>query len=162
MVVIEARSSQETRRIGELIGKAVQGGEVLALCGDLGAGKTTFVQGVAVGMGVKARITSPTFILLNQYTGAGGRRLVHVDAYRLDDAAILADAATFGLEEVLAGEVDADDVIAIEWADRVAPILPTDLLRIEFAAVPDDPDARTIRFIATGVRSLFLLEKLQI
>lgn len=162
MLIREVHSAHETRRIGELIGKAVQGGEVLALCGDLGAGKTTLVQGIAAGMGVKAGVTSPTFILLNQYTGAAGRRLAHVDAYRLDDAAVLADAATFGLEEVLAGEIDADDVVAIEWADRVASILPADLLRIELAATPDNPDTRTIRFVATGERSSLLLENLQI
>lgn len=159
---IDVRSSYETRRIGELIGKAVQGGEVLALYGDLGAGKTTFVQGVAAGMGVDARVTSPTFILLNEYIGAAGRRLVHVDTYRLAEEMILAEAATFGLEDLLAGEFGAEDVVAIEWADRIESLLPDDVLRIEITAGHDDPDARTIRITATGERSNRLLENLQI
>lgn len=159
---IDVRSSYETRRIGELIGKAVQGGEVLALYGDLGAGKTTFVQGVAAGMGVDARVTSPTFILLNEYIGAAGRRLVHVDTYRLAEEMILAEAATFGLEDLLAGEFGAEDVVAIEWADRIESLLPDDVLRIEITAGRDDPDARTIRITATGERSNRLLENLQI
>jgi len=159
---IDVRSSYETRRIGELIGKAVQGGEVLALYGDLGAGKTTFVQGVAAGMGVDARVTSPTFILLNEYISAAGRRLVHVDTYRLAEEMILAEAATFGLEDLLAGEFGAEDVVAIEWADRIESLLPDDVLRIEITAGRDDPDARTIRITATGERSNRLLENLQI
>lgn len=158
---VEVFSPQQTHRIGKLIGSLLRGGEILALVGDLGAGKTTFVQGIAAGMGVSARVTSPTFILFNLYTAASGRRLAHVDTYRLDDTAILADAATFGLEEVLAGEIDADDVVAIEWADRVASILPADLLRIELTTTPDNADARTIRFVATGERSITLLESLR-
>ncbi len=159
---VDVRSSYETRRIGELIGKAVQGGEVLALYGDLGAGKTTLVQGVAAGMGVDARVTSPTFILLNEYTGAAGRHLVHVDAYRLAEEMILAEAATFGLEDLLAGGFGAEDVVAIEWADRIESLLPDDALRIEITAGDDDPDARTIRITASGERSNRLLENLQI
>ncbi|MFN3979164.1 MAG: tRNA (adenosine(37)-N6)-threonylcarbamoyltransferase complex ATPase subunit type 1 TsaE [Caldilinea sp.] len=159
---IDVRSSYEMQRIGELIGKAVQGGEVLALYGDLGAGKTTLVQGIAAGMGVDARVTSPTFILLNEYTGAAGRRLVHVDTYRLAEEIILAEAATFGLEDLLAGEFGAKDVVAIEWADRIEALLPDDVLRIEITAGDDDPDVRTIRMRASGERSTLLLENLQI
>ncbi len=159
---IDVRSSYEMQRIGELIGKAVQGGEVLALYGDLGAGKTTLVQGIAAGMGVDARVTSPTFILLNEYTGAAGRRLVHVDTYRLAEEIILAEAATFGLEDLLTGEFGAKDVVAIEWADRIEALLPDDVLRIEITAGDDDPDVRTIRMTASGERSTLLLENLQI
>lgn len=159
---IGVRSSYEMQRIGELIGKAVQGGEVLALYGDLGAGKTTLVQGIAAGMGVDARVTSPTFILLNEYTGAAGRRLVHVDTYRLAEEIILAEAATFGLEDLLAGEFGAKDVVAIEWADRIEALLPDDVLRIEITAGDDYPDVRTVRMRASGERSTLLLENLQI
>jgi len=156
---VVVHSAQETRHLGALLGALLRGGEVLALCGDLGAGKTTLVQGLAAGMGISARVTSPTFILLNQYTSAAGRQLMHIDTYRLADGITLADAATFGLEELLAGEFDADDVIAIEWADRVEALLPADVLRIEIAAGAGcDLDARTIRMTATGERSCALLE----
>jgi tRNA threonylcarbamoyladenosine biosynthesis protein TsaE len=161
MLRIDVRSSYETRRIGELIGEAVQGGEVVALYGDLGAGKTTLVQGIAAGMGVHARVTSPTFILLNEYIGSAGRRLAHVDTYRLAEDVILAEAATFGLEELLAGEFDAEDVVAIEWADRIETLLPDDVLRIEITASDDDLDVRTIRMTASGKRSRALLKFVQ-
>jgi tRNA threonylcarbamoyladenosine biosynthesis protein TsaE len=148
--------------VGEHLGRLVQGGDVLAFCGDLGAGKTTFVQGVAAGMGVRARVTSPTFVLINEYEGKGGRRLVHIDTYRLAEGITLAEAATFGLAELLDGDdVDPRTVVAIEWADRVESILPADFLRIELAAANDNPDARTLRFVATGERSVSLLESLR-
>ncbi len=105
-------------------------GQVIALCGDLGAGKTTLVQGIAAGMGVHARVTSPTFVLVNEYAAASGRRLVHIDAYRLAEGATLADAATLGLADLLdeAG-MDGVNVVAVEWADRMATLLPADLLQ---------------------------------
>ncbi|MFO7632033.1 MAG: tRNA (adenosine(37)-N6)-threonylcarbamoyltransferase complex ATPase subunit type 1 TsaE, partial [Caldilinea sp.] len=73
MLVIEARSPRETDAIGEQSGRLVQGGEVLALCGELGAGNTTLVQGIAAGMGVRVRVTSPTFVLNNEYVADNGR-----------------------------------------------------------------------------------------
>ena len=159
---IASSSPQETFAVGTLIGKLLRGSEVLALIGDLGAGKTTFVQGIAAGMGVRGRVTSPTFVLVNEYAGENGRRLVHIDTYRLADGGTLAEAATFGLAEQLDGDdVDSQTVIAIEWADRVESILPADLLRIELAAADDNPDARTLTLVATGERSIALLESLR-
>jgi len=94
-----------TRALGRRIGAAVEPGQVIALRGDLGAGKTTLAQGIAEGLGIAARVTSPTFTLVAEYQSEHGLRLVHVDAYRLgDDPADAArEAATFGLEEILAG-----------------------------------------------------------
>ncbi len=159
---IDVCSWQETQRLGAMLGRLLRGGEVLALIGELGAGKTTFMQGVAAGMGVRGRVTSPTFVLVNEYAGENGLRLVHVDTYRLAEGATLAEAATFGLAEQIDGDdVDPQTVIAIEWADRVASILPADLLRIELAAAGDNPDARTLRLVATGARSITLLERLR-
>jgi tRNA threonylcarbamoyladenosine biosynthesis protein TsaE len=162
MLTIDARSPESTRSVGEYLGRLVRGGEVLALCGDLGAGKTTFVQGLAAGMGVRGRVTSPTFVLVNEYTGERGRCLVHIDTYRLAEGITVAEAATFGLAEQLDGaDADAQTVVAIEWADRVESLLPADLLRIELAPTADDPDARTLRFVASGERSISLLENLR-
>jgi tRNA threonylcarbamoyladenosine biosynthesis protein TsaE len=111
-------------------------------------------------MGVQARVTSPTFVLVNEYAAEGGRRLVHIDTYRLAEAATLSDAATFGLADLLfeAG-VDGVNVVAIEWADRVETLLPTDILQITITA-DDDSSARTLQFTATGAQSAAVVEQL--
>lgn len=158
--IIKTCSHEETRKVAEQLGSAMHGGEVLALCGDLGTGKTTFVQGLAAGMGVRARVTSPTFILINEYHAENSLRLVHVDAYRLAAQATLADAATFGLTDLLSGaDWDERAVLAIEWADRITSILPDDRLHIELAIDPEHPNRRTIRLLATGERSAALLSR---
>jgi tRNA threonylcarbamoyladenosine biosynthesis protein TsaE len=112
-------------------------------------------------MGVTARVTSPTFVLVNEYAAEQGCRLVHIDAYRLAEGAALADAATFGLAELLADAgMDGVNVVAIEWADRIQALLPADRLEIEITAVEDDPDARTLHITATGEQSARLLTAL--
>jgi len=152
---------QATQALGAQIGRAVTDGQVIALRGDLGAGKTTLVQGIAAGMGVVARVTSPTFVLVNEYAAADGRRLVHIDTYRLADDITLADAATFGLADMLeeAG-MDGENVVVIEWAERVATLLPADILKITITAANDDPDARTLQLTATGAQSAAVLAHL--
>lgn len=160
-LTLHSTSQAATKRIGVAIGRAVNAGQVIALCGDLGAGKTTLVQGIAAGMGVQARVTSPTFILANEYTAPGGRRLVHIDAYRLAEKAVLADAATFGLAELLAeAGMDGVNVVAIEWAERVATLLPADILTITITTHADDPDARTFQLTATGAQSAAVVAQL--
>lgn len=160
-LVVHTRGSDETQALGEVLGQIVAGGQVLALSGDLGAGKTTFVQGVAAGMGVRSRVTSPTFVLINEYAASQGRRLVHADTYRLADAAILLDAATFGLAELL-DEASREDatVVAVEWAERVRPLWPEGTLQVEIAADPDAPDARTLRFMGESEQAVILLLRL--
>jgi tRNA threonylcarbamoyladenosine biosynthesis protein TsaE len=147
-----------TRALGAALAFAVQPGQVIALRGDLGAGKTTFVQGLAAGLGCTGPVTSPTFILVNEHPLPGHRRLVHIDAYRLGDAAdaAVAEAATFGFEEIL----EADDaIIAIEWSERIAGALPPDYLLVELAAT--GVDARHVRISATGARSSAALARLR-
>lgn len=160
-LVVHTQGSDETQAVGAVLGQLVAGGQVLALSGDLGAGKTTFVQGVATGMGVRSRVTSPTFVLINEYEAAQGRRLVHADTYRLADAAILLDAATFGLAELL-DDASRDDatVVAVEWAERVRPLWPEGTLQIELVADPHAPDARTLRFMGEGAQAVALLLRL--
>ncbi len=116
-----------TRALGRALGAALRGPAVVALYGPLGAGKTVFVQGLAAGLGVPddEAIVSPTFVLIREY--AGRLTLVHCDAYRVRSASELWEA---GLGERLeAGE----DVIAIEWADRVESLLPDRTIRVELA-----------------------------
>lgn len=160
-LTLHTDSPAATQRIGAAIGRAVVAGQVIALCGDLGAGKTTLVQGIAAGMGVTVRVTSPTFVLVNEYAAADGRRLVHIDTYRLAADATLADAATFGLADLLfeAG-MDGVNVVAIEWAERVATLLPADILHIAITTTEADPDARTFQMTATGAQSAAVLAQL--
>ena len=127
--VVEIRSSseQETRRAGQLLGCALTGGEVIELCGPLGAGKTQFAKGLAVGLGVPAEepVVSPTFVLVRQYSGR--ITFYHCDAYRLQAAEEL---ESLGLEEVLC---DPDSVAAIEWADRFPGAFAPGAIRVDLA-----------------------------
>jgi tRNA threonylcarbamoyladenosine biosynthesis protein TsaE len=159
-------SLDATHQLGRRLGQASQPGQVLALRGDLGAGKTALTQGIAAGLGIAARVTSPTFILINEYdAGDRGLALVHVDTYRLGDAPGEAarEAASFGLAEILAtaglplGSLTHGAVVVIEWAERVAEMLPTDHLQISLVVDPDDTDARRVTLTAHGPQSQALL-----
>ena len=115
MATYISHSPAETEALGEAWGRAARSGLVLALSGDLGAGKTQFVKGLARGLGVTGRVHSPTFTLVNEY--AGGRlRLFHLDLYRLETPAQIQSA---GVEEFLQPE----GVAVIEWAERLDPVL---------------------------------------
>jgi tRNA threonylcarbamoyladenosine biosynthesis protein TsaE len=102
----------DTEALGERFGRAATHGLVLALSGDLGAGKTQLVKGLARGLGVTARVHSPTFTLVNEY-GGGRLKLFHLDLYRLETPAQILSA---GLEEFLS----PDGVAVIEWAERIS------------------------------------------
>ncbi len=131
----------QTADAGAALGAVARSGTVIGLVGDLGAGKTLFVQGLARGIGVPAqtRVVSPTFTLINVYEG-GRLPLHHADLYRLEREVELDD---IGLDEVMRG----DGVVAIEWADRF-DVLPVDALRVRIR-VDSDTD-RTIEAAAGG------------
>jgi tRNA threonylcarbamoyladenosine biosynthesis protein TsaE len=112
MAIFISHSPRETESLGERFGRAARRGLVIALTGDLGAGKTQFVKGLARGLGVGARVQSPTFALVNEY-GGGRLKLFHLDLYRLDTRAQVLSA---GLEEYWA----PDGVCVVEWAERLA------------------------------------------
>lgn len=120
-----SKSTEQTRRAGAVIGERLRSGNVIALCGPLGAGKTELVKGIAAGLGVSAaeRVSSPTFVLVREY--AGRLTLFHIDAYRLSGASELSE---LGFDEFC--ELP-DAAVAIEWADRVPDALPADVIRIE-------------------------------
>lgn len=117
-----SHSETQTRRLGARLGALLEPGDVLALVGDLGSGKTRWVQGVCRGLDVTVRVISPTFTLVNEYHGR--LPIYHIDLYRITAAA---ETATFGLEEYLYGP----GICMIEWADRVTALLPADYLTIE-------------------------------
>lgn len=131
----------ETRAIGRRIGSAAVPGTVLALTGELGAGKTQLAKGVAEGLGVTSVVNSPTFVLMNEHEGR--LRLYHVDAYRLGDPE---EAVASGLID----ERQADGVLVIEWADRLGDWLPEDRLEIRLDPSDTDPLRRDVHWAARG------------
>src|SRR5882757_4955327 len=112
MATFISHSPADTESLGERFGRAAQRGLVIALSGDLGAGKTQFVRGLARGLGFAERVHSPTFTLVNEY-GGGRLKLFHLDLYRLETPAQILSA---GIEEFLS----PDGVAVIEWAERMA------------------------------------------
>lgn len=119
MKTIITKNEKATFNLGLALGKKCRGGEVFALCGDLGAGKTRLLQGLAVGLGVKNRVNSPTFNILKIYKSVGKvKYFCHIDAYRLGSER---DLIILGVEEFLNS---AETVTAIEWAEKVKKIWP--------------------------------------
>ena len=136
MSVVTTRSPEETEAAGEDLGRALRPGDVVGLCGELGAGKTCFVRGVARALGVPGRPLSPTFTLVNEYPGT--RPVYHVDAYRTESVADLLD---LGLEEYF----DGDGVTLVEWADKMLPLLPARAISVRIEGVGNESRTITIR-----------------
>ena len=193
---IISSSPLETRKIGALLGQSIIGKRekashpsqsvVIGLMGELGAGKTTFTQGLARGLGIQARITSPTFTLINQYTTpTEDVRLFHVDSYRLvaepaagragRDESLANQVYGLGMDELFDAveEESTPHIVVIEWADRLVDLLPDDRLMIRFGSRADrqtqvarevtgDRDSeRMLSFCATGPHSGALLAALR-
>lgn len=131
-----------TRRLGREIARVLQPGDVVALSGDLGTGKTTLAQGIAEGLGVAGDVLSPTFTLMNEYTRAR-IPLLHVDAYRL---AGVADVEQIGMEEYLENAW----AMVVEWPERIAGALPEDHLLV---TLTHDGDRRRATLMARGPQS---------
>lgn len=132
----------------------MQTGDLVCLSGELGAGKTTLTVGIAQGWGAQEIVTSPTFVLVNEYTNLRGCRLYHLDAYRLKDAA---DAHSIALDDLLA---DEQAVVLIEWAERLQPALPTEGLWITLSVLAEEQ--RHLRLEARGARYAERLQKLSL
>jgi len=151
-VEIVTRSAAETEALGLRLGGLLSGGELLALVGPLGAGKTVFVRGLARALGCPAReVASPTYVLERVYPG-GRLTLRHLDAYRLSGA------AEFESSDLGAGLAAPGSVAVIEWADRVASALPGERLEVAFENLGGD--ARRLVLAARGERYRRLLDNL--
>jgi tRNA threonylcarbamoyladenosine biosynthesis protein TsaE len=148
---LESHSAEETQVLGRRLAAALQPGQVIALQG-------TLVQGIAAALGINGRVTSPTFTLVNEYRSPAGFRLIHADTYRLDENSEFArlEAETFGLDETLDSQ---RDVILVEWAERIASLLPADHLRIQLEP-GSEPEDRLITLSAFGPRSAAVLAAL--
>ncbi len=128
MITLTTHSVEETAELGRRLGKRLKAGDVVALDGDLGAGKTAMTGGIARGMGIKGRISSPTFTIVNEYPGE--LTLYHFDTYRLADEE---DFIAGGLDEYLG----MGGVCVIEWSNIIDGLLPDDTIRIEITGTGD-------------------------
>lgn len=143
-------SAEQTTRLGVRLGELLAPGDCLCLSGQLGTGKTTLARGIGRGWGTAARITSPTFTLVNEYPRfSDGGILYHVDCYRLSG---FADAVTAGLEDIL----DGSRAVMIEWPEQCEAFLPEDCLWIALRYINET--RRGVRMSAEGTRSAALLD----
>jgi tRNA threonylcarbamoyladenosine biosynthesis protein TsaE len=139
-IEVHAATAEGTREVGEAVASLLRARDAVMLTGELGAGKTTFAQGVARGLGIEEPVVSPTFTLVKEYSGI--LDLAHVDVYRLDR---IQDVVDLGLEELGGG----DDVLLVEWGDTIEELLPETRLRVEITTA-DAHEARTIAISASG------------
>jgi tRNA threonylcarbamoyladenosine biosynthesis protein TsaE len=146
-LVVRAATAEDTRSLGSRLAVLLRAGDLVVLSGDLGAGKTTFTQGLGGGLGVRGAVTSPTFVISRVHPSLGeGPALVHVDAYRLGDLAELDD---LDLDASL-----ADTVTVVEWGGGLAEALAEDRLEVEILRAHGDEEgeSRTVRVTPVGSR----------
>ena len=150
MTDLLSHTPEETRSVGKRLGAVLLPGDVICLQGELGAGKTTFTQGLAQGWGSIDAVSSPTFIIVNVYRRENGDQLYHLDTYRLESAPE-------------AEELDIDTMLMrgpliVEWPERMQSVLPAERLWITLEHLEDDE--RQLRFEAQGARAKEILEKI--
>ena len=133
---IKTKSAEETISLGARLSRFLKGGDIVALRGDLGSGKTTFVRGLVRGLhgGKGEEVTSPTFVLMHEYPGE--KMIYHIDGYRLKDCE---DARASGLEEFFY----AGAIVVVEWAERIQALIPNYALKVEFGILGENE--RTLR-----------------
>jgi tRNA threonylcarbamoyladenosine biosynthesis protein TsaE len=143
-----SRGPEQTRRLGMRLGHLLQPGDLVCLSGNLGAGKTTLVQGVAKGWGSLDAVSSPTFVLVNTYRRPDGMSLYHMDAYRIESAL---EAEYLDLDIML-----ESGALIIEWAERIEAALPKSRLWLNLSWVDDEQ--RRLEFQSDGKRYAQLLQ----
>ncbi len=148
MSALTSSGPEETRKLGEALGQAAEAGDVILLSGELGAGKTVLVQGIARGLRFEGPVSSKSFVLLGEY--AGRLTLYHADLYRLD--------STEEIEDLALEEISSDGVLVVEWPERGDVVLPEERLTLRFEVT--GPETRLIVPEATGARAQALTEAL--
>jgi len=138
-------SFEETQKLGKEFAKTLKGGELIALYGNLGGGKTTFVQGLALGLGIKRRIISPTFIIIRSYRVLINKKIknfFHLDLYRIETRS---DIRGLGIDEIIG---NSNNIIVVEWAEKMKDFLPKKRIDIYFEYL--DENKRKIKLINNG------------
>lgn len=125
------KSDSEMRAFGTKIGQSLRGGEIFELIGDVGAGKTTFVKGLAVGLEIDDDVQSPSFTINRRYDGRDGLTLSHYDFYRLNDAGIMSMEISESLN-------DPKIITVVEWGESVQDVLPADQIIVRIDYLPDE------------------------
>ena len=143
------KTREETISLGEKLGKLLPANSILAMNGDLAAGKTTFTKGIGIGLGIKQVINSPTFNILKIYEGS--KTLYHIDAYRLEE-----NPYDLGFEEYM----DDDGIMVIEWFDYMKDMTSNDYLELKFKYIDDE--TREIEFIPHGSKYDDVLKELEV
>lgn len=146
-----SHSPDQTRRLGIHLGGYLKPGDVVGLVGNLGAGKTTLVQGLAQGWGALDPVSSPTYVIVNEYRRADGQHLYHIDAYRLENAF---DAEILDFDRML-----SQGPLVIEWAERIKPVLPEDCLWIRMEST--GMEHRSMMLNPEGSRFLNIVNQLR-
>jgi tRNA threonylcarbamoyladenosine biosynthesis protein TsaE len=140
MKTIKTKSAEETKEFAKDLAKDFLEGGIIALSGDLGAGKTTFAQGFAGGLNIKDKVISPTFLIIRQYPIPTQKNwFYHIDLYRLENI----DLKNSGLEEILSDETN---VVLIEWADKISEYLPESTKKIELKKINEKEHQITLSF----------------
>jgi tRNA threonylcarbamoyladenosine biosynthesis protein TsaE len=153
VIAFESASAGATRAVGGALAGVLEPGDVVLLSGDLGAGKTTLVQGVATALGINETVTSPTFTLMRTYVSDGGGPLIaHIDVWRLEH---LQEVRDLGLDELL----DEGAIAFIEWGEAIVPVLGRDAVVVRIAAGATD-DERTISIEPLGPGAAPRVERL--
>jgi tRNA threonylcarbamoyladenosine biosynthesis protein TsaE len=129
-------SNKQTQKLGEMLANELKGGKIICLFGDLGTGKTTFTQGLLKGLKIKGLYTSPTFVILKKYASPKvksqkSKSIYHIDAYRIKDK----DLLDLGWKEIIK---DKNNIVIIEWAERVKKIIPKNAIWIKFKWIDEN------------------------
>ena len=136
------KNAEETRELGKKMAGNARGGEIFCLKGELGAGKTTFSQGFLRGLGVESAITSPTFVVMKEYSlkdnALNLKKIYHIDTYRIESE----DVLNLGWEGIIK---DKENIILVEWPEKIKDIIPEDAIWLEFESI--DEEKRKITFI---------------
>lgn len=130
-------SVEETFELGKNFGQSLNGGEVIEFVGDLGAGKTSFMRGLAEGIESEDNVSSPTFTISNQYSGRDGLSIYHYDFYRLQDPGLIAEDLSEAIQ-------DPKAIVCVEWAESVRGVLPENRMTIQITTL--DENSREFKF----------------
>jgi tRNA threonylcarbamoyladenosine biosynthesis protein TsaE len=131
---VKTNSAEETQKVGYKLAQKLKAGELICLYGELGSGKTTFIQGIAQGLKIKKTVPSPTFIIVRRYLvkGQGFKNLYHIDLYRIENPKEIGE---LGLTEIIN---NSENVVCIEWAEKCQKILPKKRIDICFEYLSDN------------------------